>query len=148
MRMKAFPHPDPNSKTLLLVEDDESTNEVLRKLFLSQGFKVISAADGIQATVLLRAARPDIAIIDFEMPGGTGAILYDRIRKLVGSIPVVFISGSATAQNTLKDILARDPATRFLSKPVKISELLPLVGELLYGASPDAPGSQYPHEID
>lgn len=66
----------------LVVDDSRAMRMILRRIMIEQGYEVIEAADGQEALdVLEGGARPDVALIDWNMPNVDGLELVVRIRK-------------------------------------------------------------------
>ena len=125
------------AKTVLIVEDNADTSEVLRKVFLANGYDVVSAADAVQGAQFAQSRPPDIVILDYQMPAGTGASVYRRIRAnpRTTAVPVIFVSGTANTDE-ISQILSADPKSRFFPKPVKVTKLLELVEQFLSEEGP------------
>ncbi|MBI5245666.1 MAG: Flp pilus assembly complex ATPase component TadA [Elusimicrobia bacterium] len=119
---------------VLLVEDNADYRKVLRYLLASNGYAVSEARDGAEGLAAARELRPDLALLDFEMPRMNGYELLLELRRSEDTrkLPVVFLTGAANRRH-LKD-LSLDVA-RFLDKPISNSQLLETVADLL-GAPP------------
>jgi two-component system chemotaxis response regulator CheY len=66
----------------LVVDDSRAMRMILRRIMAEQGYEVVEAADGQEALdVLEGGARPDVALIDWNMPNVDGLELVTRIRK-------------------------------------------------------------------
>ena len=81
-------------KKILIAEDDESTQELLKHVVSSAGFDVATASDGQEALTAILGTQPDLVILDIMLPGENG---LDVCRKMKGSaelknIPVFIIS--------------------------------------------------------
>lgn len=121
-------------KTILVVDDSEANRELLNAILTEHAFKVILAEDATQAIALARRDIPELAILDFEMPAGTGSSVYSVLRKLteLPEIPIIFVSGTVTSHNQeLSKILDSDPKTRFIPKPYDPDDLCSLVKHFL-----------------
>ncbi|HEY7564712.1 MAG TPA: response regulator, partial [Acidimicrobiia bacterium] len=80
----------------ILVVDDESTlREIIVRSLQAEGYRVIEAADGLQALALLDQDEPDIALVitDIRMPRMDGYELAERITVRPTPLPMIFISG-------------------------------------------------------
>src|SRR5215210_5403197 len=82
--------------TVLVVDDDPDVRKVLADAFGSEGFRVMTAANGMQALHRARDAAPDVIILDLNMPMMSGdAFLYAwRVGAETHSVPVVAISAA------------------------------------------------------
>lgn len=114
--------------TLLVVEDDEMVRDAMIRLFVREGFLVLTAATGHDAIGLLRtpATSVDVVLLDIGLPDVSGADLCARMRQIFPDLPVVVCSGAASPEE-LED-LHRLGISRFLTKPIALSELVDAVG--------------------
>jgi two-component system sensor histidine kinase ChiS len=113
--------------TILLVEDDTDILEFNRRLLISQGFNVITASNGAEASIVLQDLLPDLVITDLMMPGKDGLALIKEIRAspLTDHIPVIVLSAKTAAQAKMEVITAGVQV--YLSKPFLPDELIALV---------------------
>lgn len=72
-------HPAKEMATVLVVDDEAPTVELLTDMLGSQGYRVLSASDGRQGIEVARAERPDLIVLDLLMPGATG---FEVVREL------------------------------------------------------------------
>ncbi|MET3667247.1 response regulator [Caulobacter sp. 1776] len=103
---------------VLVVDDDRQVRESLCEALISEGFFVRSAADGLSGLAQLETEVPDAVVLDYAMPGMTGAEVARRAQAAHPHLPIVFLSGYA-------DSLALDQieAAAVLRKPIAISDL-------------------------
>ena len=85
------------SKTILVVEDQEDNRQILRDLLGSAGFRMIEAHDGEQALVVARSQRPDLILMDIQLPLVDG---YEATRSIkrdpeLRHIPVIAVTSYA-----------------------------------------------------
>ena len=114
--------------TLLVVEDDEMVRDAMIRLFVREGYLVLTAATGHDAIGLLRtpATSVDVVLLDIGLPDVSGADLCARMRQIFPYLPVVVCSGAASPEEI--DELRRMGISRFLTKPIALSELVDAVG--------------------
>ncbi len=88
---------DDRAPTIVVVDDEPEVLDVLRDYLTSQGFRVVTATNGVEAMFQVQRFLPKAIILDLFMPrlGGLGAL--DRIRRLVPEIVPILISGNPTA---------------------------------------------------
>lgn len=82
--------------TVLYVDDNPKSSQLLARVLEECGFRVISRNDPVEALALCGRTYFDLALLDHEMPGMTGAKLAREIKYLVPDVPVVLISGRTT----------------------------------------------------
>jgi DNA-binding response OmpR family regulator len=115
---------------VVLVEDEPNITEAIRFLLTRDGWKVDSHADGADAVDVIRAAKPDLVILDLMLPGKSGLEIIKELRdgdELPG-LPVLML----TARGQLKDreMAERAGVTRFMTKPFSNTEVLTAVRDL------------------
>ena len=115
---------------ILVVEDDPSHAAAVATFLTQRGFVVIQSTDSVNALILAEKNAPDLLILDYQLPGGNGLDVYDRLRLQQGNInlPAIFISGFLDyVRGTVQD----GPSVRFFSKPADLAHVLAAVHELL-----------------
>ena len=122
------------SKTILVVDDDQSLRELLRLHLSSAGYEVITAADGIEAGYAVLRHSPDLIITDVQMPHMDGFQFVELLRadSTIPRIPVIFLT-SVDEFDRGKQL----GAVGYVNKPVRSDKLLAVVAEHL-------PGGAYP----
>ncbi len=88
-------------KKILLVDDEESIQLVYREEFEDEGYSVISAVNGETALELFKNERPDIVILDIQMPGMNGIEVLRKMKILDSSVPVIL---SSAYQEFMRDL--------------------------------------------
>ncbi len=85
------------AKRILVVDDEPDIVEYLKTLLEDNGYQVHGANNGVDAMEKLKANRPDLILLDLQMPEETGTGLYRKLRdkKSLATIPVIIISGMA-----------------------------------------------------
>jgi two-component system, cell cycle response regulator DivK len=86
-----------NSKTILVVEDNELNLKLFGDLLGAAGFHVVAARDGMQAMAALRQQRPDLVVMDIQLPEVSGLEVTRWIRAdaALSSVPVLAMSAFA-----------------------------------------------------
>ncbi len=115
----------PADKLILVVDDDETVRSFLEMSAGMQGFRVVTAVNGLDAGTKLATQTPDLIITDLMMPGQGG---YEFLRSLQGSamghIPVFVITGSALDDSTINMIRSEANVIEFIAKPVKMAKFV------------------------
>ena len=117
-----------NPSTILIVDDDRDIRTLLADYLESNGYRTISAADGTGMWKALDDARPDLIVLDLNMPGDDGLTLCRKLRA-TSSLPVIML----TARNEPLDrILGLEMgADDYLPKPFEPRELLARIRSVL-----------------
>jgi two-component system response regulator MprA len=117
----------------VLVADDLGDIRLLVSTSLSEaGYEVVTAVDGVEALELVVAHRPELAILDFMMPGRDGFETLERIRALEPPVPTRVLIMTAFAVHADFDLGGRgEKADEYLLKPFAVEELLTRVRRLI-----------------
>jgi two-component system KDP operon response regulator KdpE len=110
-----------SSAKILIVDDEPQIRRVLRTTLTSQGYTVAEAKSGDEALEHIRGERPDLILLDVNMPGRSGLETCREIRA-TGDIPIIML----TVRNTeLDKVQALDAgADDYVTKPFGSEELL------------------------
>ena len=127
-------------RTVLYVEDNPA-NLLLVKQIIARlpALKLITATDGYGGIELARAARPDVILMDINLPGigGVEAMKILRSDPATAKIPVLALSANAMPRDVEKGLEAG--FFRYITKPIKVSEFIQSLTHAL-----DAPGNAPP----
>lgn len=117
--------------TILVVESDQKTREMLDRLFTGEGHRVLAAAGGKEAaTLALATARPDIVVAGYQLEDdSTGLQVVTQVREALGrKIPAIILTGHVSTES-VREIAKRNCVQR--TKPADADELLHLIQSLL-----------------
>jgi CheY-like chemotaxis protein len=115
---------------ILIVEDDFDTRYVLSLILKTEGYEVITAADGECALNVAVEQRPDLIITDINMPRLNGIDLTRKIRDKHETARVPILAITAYGQMTMRNALAAG-ASACASKPIVFRDFLPMIKNLL-----------------
>ncbi|MBL4907742.1 MAG: response regulator [Sneathiella sp.] len=106
-----------NMLTVLVVDDSKLAQLMLRKAITSfaPGYNIIMAKDGEEAFDLYQKNTPDIAMIDYNMPGINGIELIQKLRTIDKEMPIALCT--ANIQTTIQN-KAKNLNVAFIAKPV------------------------------
>ncbi len=107
------------SLRVLIVADHHGVRDALRMVVDLAGYEVETAADGRQALARIAARRPDVMLIDMQLPVMPGWELPDQLRRLGLDVPVIFMSFHAELGR-----LAEAHAAAYLPMPFTPDDLL------------------------
>ena len=112
------------SKRILVVEDQEDNRRILRDLLTSADFEVIEAADGEAGLAAAAAHRPDLILMDIQLPVLDGYEATRRIRTNpdLKAVPIIAVTSYALAGDEDKALAAG--CDGYISKPYSPRELL------------------------
>ena len=115
--------------SILYVEDDEDTRELVTYLLARSNYKVVQAEDYHDALLLARANHFDLYLIDNWMSGGSGVDLCKKLREFNPRTPILFYSGGAYERD--KQLAFAAGAQGYLVKPVDNDELIEEVSRII-----------------
>ncbi len=107
--------------TILVVDDDEVLNQVLRRVLTRDGYSVAEAGSVAQALERAHQQRPALGLIDLRLPDGDGVELARQLRQQVGRFPLILMTAYPLRLRDQPE-LAREFA-HVLTKPLNLEEL-------------------------
>jgi two-component system, cell cycle response regulator DivK len=115
------------TKRILVVEDQEDLRDVLRTLLAGSGYEMIEAADGEAGVAMAKSERPDLILMDIQMPVLDG---YDATRQIkadprIAATPVIAISSFAMKGDEEKARAAG--CDHYVTKPYSPVQLLRII---------------------
>ena len=121
------------AKKVLVVEDNELNMKLFNDLLESQGYEVILTRDGLSALDLARAHRPDLIIMDIQLPEvpGTDVIKWLKEDESLRHIPVIAVT--AFAMKGDQERIRESGCEAYMSKPITVTEFLETVRRFLEG---------------
>ena len=121
----------PRTRSIMVVDDSVTVRKVTSRLLERQGMDVMVAKDGIEAVAMLQERRPDVMLLDIEMPRMDGFEVARQVRHddRLADLPIIMIS-SRTGEKHQERALGLG-VNRFLGKPFQESELLASIDELV-----------------
>ena len=118
-------------KRILVIEDHEENRRLLRDLLTSFGYELIEAVTGEEGLTAAEAERPDLVLMDIQLPGIDG---YETTRRIKANpslreIPVIAVTSYALSGDDVKAFAAGCDA--YVTKPFDPAELLEKIREHL-----------------
>jgi DNA-binding response OmpR family regulator len=108
---------------ILIVEDHDDTRTLYQFILESRNFSVAVASDGEQAVKLAKETKPNLILMDSNLPGMDGVMAAHEIRQHRSGrhVPIIFLSGDAQPVSQIKAINAG--ADEYLVKPINLDDL-------------------------
>jgi two-component system phosphate regulon response regulator PhoB len=128
------------SATILVVEDDPAVQALLRYSLEQSGHKVEMAADAETALRLVDERLPDLAILDWMLPGASGLVLARQLRQNPRTRPLPIIMLTARADEADKISGLEGGADDYITKPFSPRELVARIKALLRRRAPEHAG--------
>jgi two-component system cell cycle response regulator DivK len=117
-------------KRVLLAEDNEANRELLREILESRGFEVSEACDGDDALLKATEVKPDLILLDIQMPQRDGLRTLQALRA--GDFPhTPVLALTAFAMRGDRERLVDSGFDGYVSKPIQINLLLAEIGRHL-----------------
>jgi two-component system cell cycle response regulator DivK len=113
---------------ILVVEDNEKNMKLVRDVLQATGYRTLEAISAEDAIELARAHRPDLVLMDVQLPGIDGVEALGRLRgdERTAAIPVLALTAQAMEGDRERFLAAGFDG--YLPKPVNIAELIATVG--------------------
>jgi len=117
--------------TVLIVEDNEKNMKLARDVLQAKGYQTLEALTGEDGVRLAKEKRPDLVLMDIQLPGINGIEAFRQIRGEAGTahIPVVAVTASVTP--TDRSAINAAGFDAFVSKPINLKEFLDTVKRLV-----------------
>jgi CheY-like chemotaxis protein len=112
--------------TVLVVDDDPDTVETMRDILEEEGHVVLSARNGLEGLQIALLHKPDLVLLDLDMPVMDGRAFLDAIAGIesLASVTVVVLSGMSDASVACESV----------QKPLRLDTLLGLIGRVANAA--------------
>jgi PAS domain S-box-containing protein len=119
------------SSSILLVEDNPASASTIVNYLEAKGYRLILAENGEKAIALAQSEKPDLILMDIQMPGmdGLEAIKQIRLNANLAQIPIIALTALAMPGD--RDRCLEVGANEYVSKPVRLKQLTSLMQDLL-----------------
>ena len=123
--------PATRRRRILIVEDHPLNMKLLRDLLEAHGYETLETGDGLEALNLARQGRPDLILMDLQLPDVSGLEVTRWLRREPGTraIPIIAITAFAMREDEKKALDSGCDA--YLAKPISIGRILEIVAALL-----------------
>lgn len=119
-------------QSVLVVEDDKRISLALTMRLRSMGYQVDSAADAVYAMNAAVRCKPEVVLLDINLPGGDGFVVADRMRASMdlAGVPIVFITASKDPK--IRSRAEEYGSSRFVEKPFQAAQLTDAIDQLCH----------------
>ena len=133
LRGSAGRNTNAESKLILVVDDEDEIREMLKRVLLSKGHRVVEAANGSIALQMVKQHVPDLLVLDAMLPGLHG---FDVARRLkasprYGAIPIIMISAIYRGWRVAEDLKSSYGILDYLEKPFRLADVVDAVTRAL-----------------
>ena len=117
----------PLDKTVLVVEDNDLNMKLFHDLLEAHGYNVLQAKEGMEGLRMAREHRPDLILMDIQLPGISGLEATKRLKadETLKSIPVIAITAFAMAGDEEK--IREGGCDAYIVKPISLPDFLQTV---------------------
>ncbi|QUS40375.1 response regulator [Tardiphaga alba] len=115
------------AKTVLIVEDNELNMKLFRDLLEAHGYQTVGTSNGYEALDLVRSLRPDLILMDIQLPQVSGLEVTGWIKQdpSISMIPVVAVT--AFAMKGDEERIREGGCEAYLSKPISVGKFIETV---------------------
>ena len=126
---------------VLVADDDKILLHLVSARLKASGWEVQTAVDAMQAFMMALRGKPDVIVLDINMPGGKGTEALAKIRGSTKTmmIPVLVVSGSIDPEDEAR--MRKLGVAGYLTKPIDVDVLHQRLVEITQPTQPGAPGS-------
>ncbi len=112
--------------TLLVIDDERSVCYSFRRVFAAEGVEVLTAETAAAGMDLLRERRPDVVVLDLQLPDRPGLDVFREIHAVSPKRPVIFITAHGTTDTAIEAM--KSGAFDYLLKPLDLERLSQVLG--------------------
>ena len=123
-------------KTILIVEDNEKNMKLARDILRAKGYATLEAVNGLDGVRLAQEHRPDLVLMDIQLPDINGIEAFERIRANAETAKVPVIAFTASVTTGDRSRIGDAGFDGFLGKPINLKEFLETVRRMLGEAVP------------
>ena len=119
------------NELILIVEDNEKNRKLVRDVLTFKGYRLAEAETGEDGVRLAKALRPDLVLMDIQLPGINGITALGQIRDdpAIRDTPVIAVTASAMTQDRQKIMAAG--FNGYQSKPINVKDFVAAVRAML-----------------
>ena len=119
---------NPKGK-VLIVDDAPDTLEIIQKLLSYEGYEILLASTGEEGVKRVEEEKPEVVLMDINLPGIDGTEALRRIRRVNPIQSVIMLTAFATVENAI--LALKEGATDFIKKPFENEHLIHIVNQSL-----------------
>tara|TARA_B100000989_G_C19510952_1_gene459027 strand:+ start:697 stop:1407 length:711 start_codon:yes stop_codon:yes gene_type:complete len=121
--------------TILIVDDEAAIRDMVGIALDLAGFSLISASDAREAHISIIDNKPDLVLLDWMLPGGSGIELARRLRRdeITSSLPIIMLTAKATEDNKVQGL--SEGVDDYIIKPFSPRELVARIRTVLRRAN-------------
>jgi len=121
--------------TILIIEDNAKNMKLTRDLLKAKGYATLEATTGEEGVRLALEHRPDLVLMDIQLPDINGIEAFERIRADADTAAVPVVAFTASVTPTDRNRITQAGFSGFVSKPIQLKEFLATVKRMLEGGA-------------
>lgn len=129
--MSAMPKYEPQPKTVLIVEDNELNMKLFHDLLEAHGYQTLEARNGPEATALVAQHRPDLILMDIQLPGVSGLQITRELKDNPEYAAIPVIAVTAFAMKGDEERIRAGGCEDYIAKPISVAGFLEKVKRYL-----------------
>jgi two-component system, NtrC family, nitrogen regulation response regulator NtrX len=110
---------------ILIVEDEASVAELIAETLIQRGHEARLAVSAAHASLIVSTERPDLILLDINLPDSAGTLAFGRLREFRPDVPIIMLT--ANTDDELARATFRRGAFDYISKPFNIDHLVQVV---------------------
>jgi two-component system, cell cycle response regulator DivK len=119
------------TKTILIVEDNDLNFKLVDELLRYRGYKTMRSIDGIDVIGLVRKQRPDLIVMDIQLPDMSGEEITRLIKAEVDLCSIPILAMTASAMRGDEERIRASGCDDYMSKPINLAEFSTMITHLL-----------------
>ncbi len=119
------------AKTVLIVEDNELSMKLFRDVLEAHGLQTLQATSGEEALRLARDRRPDLIIMDIQLPEESGLDITRRIKGDADTRTIPIVAVTALATDWIEERVRAEGCEAYLAKPISLTRFMGTVTRLV-----------------
>jgi len=121
--------------TILIIEDNAKNMKLSRDLLKAKGYATLEATTGEEGVRLALEHRPDLVLMDIQLPDINGIEAFERIRADADTAAIPVVAFTASVTPTDRNRITQAGFSGFVSKPIQLKEFLATVKRMLEGGA-------------
>jgi len=122
--------------TILIIEDNAKNMKLARDLLRAKGYETLEAMTGEEGVRLALEHRPDLVLMDIQLPDINGIEAFQRIRANAQTAAIPIVAFTASVTPTDRNRITQAGFNAFVSKPLDLKEFLATVKRIIESGTP------------
>ena len=121
---------------ILIVEDNEKNMKLARDILIAKGYQTLEAVTGEDGVKLAKEKRPDLILMDIQLPGMSGIEALKRLRADARTAAIPVIAVTASVMNKDVGLITAAGFNGYIAKPIRYAAFIASVRSILEKATP------------